>query len=192
MNQFKIDKRFKVRHLALDHNKIVELTDLRDRLPDHVEILDLSHNDIGPLSQDTFQNLYNLRNLYIHHTQLQITDSYVFLGLVNLTELDLSFNHLESVPSNAFMNLKSIELLKLDGNSLTELDVDHFPDRVFAVSLFHNNWQCDYLEKIFDKLREHNQVHVPAMTELEEDVQGGGSSNSSVEITNINGVTCTE
>lgn len=192
INQFKVDKRFKVRHLALDHNKVANLSDLRDWLPDHIEIIDLSFNDIGPLSQDTFQNLYNLRNLYIHHTQLQLTDPYVFLGLVNLTELDLSFNHLDTIPSSAFINLKSIELLKLDGNSLTELDVDHFPDRVFAVSLFHNNWQCDYLEKIFDKLRERNQVHVPATPELDTDLMGVANGNSSAEITNINGVTCTE
>lgn len=194
VHQFKVDKRFKVRHLALDHNNITDLSDLRDRLPDHIEILDMSFNDIGPLSQDTFQNLFNLRNLYIHHTQLTLTDPYVFLGLVNLTELDLSFNHLGVIPSNAFINLKSIELLKLDGNSLTELDVDHFPDRVFAVSLYHNDWQCEYLEKIFDKLREHNQVHVPPATpEFETDLIGMGNGNSSsVEVTNINGVTCTE
>ncbi|XP_063705002.1 insulin-like growth factor-binding protein complex acid labile subunit [Culicoides brevitarsis] len=194
INQFKVDKRFKVRHLSLDHNKIDDLTDLRDRLPDHIEILDLSHNEIGALSQDTFQHFYNLRNLYMHHTNLKMTDPYVFLGLVNLTELDLSFSHIETVPYNLFHNLNSIELLNLDGNNLTELHVEQMPNRVFAISLFHNNWNCEYLEKIFDQLRERNQVHVPPMmVELAENESGVATNSSSVEEQgNVNGVTCTE
>lgn len=180
LTNFKIDKRFKVRHLGLDHNQINDLSNLDARLPDQIEILDLSYNNLGALTKETFRNFYNLRTLTLQHSNLQFYDDYVFLNLVNLTELDISYNHFGELDSKLLSNLNSIELLKVDGNNLTRFDIDNLPQRVFAISLFDNDWDCVYLEELFNKLREHGKVSVPAVNL--ENANNGKSD--------VNGVDC--
>lgn len=157
----KIDKRFKIRHLALDHNQINDLSKFEDLVPEEIEILDLSYNHLGQLKQETFRNFYNLRSLYLSHSDIQLDDDFVFVYLMNLTELDVSYNNLQHLDTKIFSNLNSIELLNVDGNNLTKFDIENLPQRVFAISLFDNAWECPYLEELFDKMRMHTKVSVP-------------------------------
>lgn len=184
---FKVDKRFKVRHLGLDHNKINDLSALGERLPEQIEILDLSFNDLGSVTKDTFSSLSNLRSLYLRHSAVRFHDDFVFQSLVNLTELDLSYNHLQEFDTKLLSTLNAIELLKVDGNNLTVLDVESLPQRVFAISLFDNDWDCDYLEELFDRMRLSSKVSVPSMGDAENrydrDVNGVPCSPSPEEHT---------
>lgn len=177
---FKIDKRFKIRHLALDHNLIDDLSKFEDLVPEEIEILDLSFNHLGPIKQETFRNFFNLRSLYLAHSDIQLQDEYAFVYLMNLTELDLSYNNLNEIDTKLLSNLNSIELLKIDGNNLTHFEVENLPQRVFAISLFDNAWECPYLEDLFDKMRMHGKVSVPPSFIPEPETEGQ----------EINGVTC--
>lgn len=161
ISTFKVDKRFKIRHLALDHNQINEIGNLEEQIPEQIEILDMSYNQLGPIKQEVFRNFYNLRSLYLAHSHLQLQDEYAFIYLVNVTELDISYNNLQELDTKIFSNLNSIELLKVDGNNLTKFEVENLPQKVFAISLFDNAWDCTYLEELFDKLRMLGKVSVP-------------------------------
>lgn len=180
ISTFKIDKRFKIRHLALDHNQINDLSNFEDLVPEEIEILDLSYNKLGQIKQETFRNFYNLRTLHLAHSDIQLKDEYAFIYLMNLTELDVSYNNFHELDTKIFSNLNSIELLKVDGNNLTRFDVENLPQRVFAISLFDNAWECPYLEELFDKMRMHGKVSVPPTFNPEHSVEGH----------EINGVAC--
>lgn len=98
------------------------LSTLDELLPEQIEVLDLSYNNLGPIKQDSFRNL---RSLFLDHADMQLQDEYAFVYQL-------------------FSNLNLIELLEGDGNNLTRFDVENVLQKVFAVFIYDNLWTCPY------------------------------------------------
>ena len=87
-----------------------------------LEKLDLSHNKIGEICINAFDNMANLRVLNLSHNRLEQLPSYQFKKLTQLHELDLSYNHLTSISASAFSELEC-HTLKLNNNRLNTTEL---------------------------------------------------------------------
>ncbi|XP_029681255.1 leucine-rich repeat-containing G-protein coupled receptor 5 [Takifugu rubripes] len=76
--------------------------------------IDLHHNKIVELEENTFQGLLSLRSLDLSWNQLSVLKPDTFSALPALTKLDLSSNQLSSLP---LMGLHSLTHLRLAGNT---------------------------------------------------------------------------
>nr|XP_049700792.1 leucine-rich repeat-containing protein 70-like isoform X2 [Helicoverpa armigera] len=129
-------------------------------------LLDLSYNLLTYLQEDFFENLYNLRKLYLQGNKLTfLGDQYSnhlknldylnlccsnlstldisLKSLTNLTEIDLSNNNLEKVD---LFDLKSLEAIDLSHNNIEEVMFDEFKE--FA-NLREINFGYNKLKNIF-------------------------------------------
>ncbi|KAK0077767.1 hypothetical protein PV325_003479, partial [Microctonus aethiopoides] len=77
--------------------------------------LDLSNNQIGMLSNDTFRNLTKLSHLY---NKLQCVQRNALAGLKSLRIINLHGNDISTIPEGAFDDLESITHLALGANPL--------------------------------------------------------------------------
>ncbi|KAK2586210.1 hypothetical protein KPH14_001469 [Odynerus spinipes] len=104
--------------LYLDENDIKTIQP--ERL-NHLRILtrlDLSNNQIGMLSNDTFRNLTKLSHLIISYNKLQCVQRNALAGLKSLRIISLHGNDISVIPEGAFEDLKSITHLALGSNPL--------------------------------------------------------------------------
>ncbi|XP_015606545.1 protein slit isoform X1 [Cephus cinctus] len=104
--------------LYLDYNDIKTIQP--ERLS-HLKILtrlDLSNNQIGMLSNDTFRNLTRLSHLIINYNKLQCVQRNALAGLKSLRIISLHGNDISLIPEGAFEDLKSITNLALGSNPL--------------------------------------------------------------------------
>ncbi|XP_047346786.1 protein slit isoform X5 [Vespa velutina] len=104
--------------LYLDENDIKTIQP--ERL-NHLRILtklDLSNNQIGMLSNDTFRNLTKLSHLIISYNKLQCVQRNALAGLKSLRIISLHGNDISVIPEGAFEDLKSISHLALGSNPL--------------------------------------------------------------------------
>ncbi|KAJ8920493.1 hypothetical protein NQ315_005362, partial [Exocentrus adspersus] len=104
--------------LYLDFNNIDRIQ--ADRLS-HLKSLtrlDLSNNQIGMLSNNTFVNLSKLSTLIISYNKLQCVQRESLQGLKSLRILSLHGNQISLIPEGTFANLKSISHIALGSNPL--------------------------------------------------------------------------
>ncbi|XP_015174039.1 PREDICTED: protein slit isoform X3 [Polistes dominula] len=104
--------------LYLDENDIKTIQP--ERL-NHLRILtklDLSNNQIGMLSNDTFRNLTKLSHLIISYNKLQCVQRNALAGLKSLRIISLHGNDISVIPEGAFEDLKLITHLALGSNPL--------------------------------------------------------------------------
>ncbi|XP_043269107.1 protein slit isoform X1 [Venturia canescens] len=80
--------------------------------------LDLSNNQIGMLSNDTFRNLTKLSHLIISYNKLQCVQRNALAGLKSLRLISLHGNDISTIPEGAFDDLDSIRHLALGSNPL--------------------------------------------------------------------------
>ncbi|KAK0167887.1 hypothetical protein PV327_001742, partial [Microctonus hyperodae] len=80
--------------------------------------LDLSNNQIGMLSNDTFRNLTKLSHLIISYNKLQCVQRNALAGLKSLRIINLHGNDISTIPEGAFDDLESITHLALGANPL--------------------------------------------------------------------------
>ncbi|XP_046430500.1 protein slit isoform X1 [Neodiprion pinetum] len=80
--------------------------------------LDLSNNQIGMLSNDTFRNLTKLSTLIISYNKLQCVQRNALAGLKSLRIISLHGNDISLISEGAFEDLKSITHLALGSNPL--------------------------------------------------------------------------
>ena len=89
--------------------------------------LDLSHNNLTHLEQDTFSGNERLQTLTLSHNRIATLAPYVFPLLKHLKSIDLSHNLVDEIPRNTFENLgNSVESLKLDSNRIGSLEEEVF------------------------------------------------------------------
>ncbi|XP_032672289.1 protein slit isoform X1 [Odontomachus brunneus] len=102
----------------------LDVNDIKTIQPErlnHLRILtrlDLSNNQIGMLSNDTFRNLTKLSHLIISYNKLQCVQRNALAGLKNLRIISLHGNDISVIPEGAFEDLKSITHLALGSNPL--------------------------------------------------------------------------
>uniref|UniRef100_A0A8C7KPX5 Peroxidasin n=1 Tax=Oncorhynchus kisutch TaxID=8019 RepID=A0A8C7KPX5_ONCKI len=74
-------------------------------------ILLLNNNHIRRIPRGTFEDLENLKYLYLYKNEIQSIDRQAFKGLVSLEQLYLHFNNIESLEPESFTQLPKLERL---------------------------------------------------------------------------------
>ncbi|KAJ8027241.1 Insulin-like growth factor-binding protein complex acid labile subunit [Holothuria leucospilota] len=113
--------------------------------------IEIQFNSINLVTQDAFEGLECVTNIYLSHNKLQNLLPGTFKDLISLQYLDLSQNKLAKLPQNLFHNSTSLRKLYLHKNKLQQI-----PNRLF-----------DGLESLTDvRLSDNELISVPAPQEL--------------------------
>ena len=124
--------------------------------------LDLSHNQLNKIDQDTFGYLLSLKELYLTANRLTTIPMDSFKALRKLEVLDIMRNHFETIPLKALKPLEThIKHLRIAGNYHKFSNLN---DYVFG--------GCSWLTSIFVLKKVHH---------LSRQVLGSGLRNSDSE-----------
>ena len=108
-------------------------------IPDGATLVDLGHNNITELKQDSFIRLTSCTNLNLWFNHIGHIEEDSFKGLGDLKELFLSNNKLIRLASGTFNGLKSLVHLHLSGNGIEYMD-----DGVFTeLKALEELWMSD-------------------------------------------------
>uniref|UniRef100_A0A8C6SES4 SLIT and NTRK like family member 1 n=1 Tax=Neogobius melanostomus TaxID=47308 RepID=A0A8C6SES4_9GOBI len=105
-----------------------------------LNLLDLGGNNIKVIDNGTFQNLSELRWLYLDKNYLDTLLAEMFMGLVNLEYLSLEYNDIQLVMAGAFSHMPNLRVLFLNNNLLHNNYFTHLP--VAGIDLHGNPWDC--------------------------------------------------
>jgi len=83
-----------------------------------VHTLDLSHNNLHSLYNDSFHPYPNVTKLILSSDNITIIESKTFSNLQSLTEVDLSYNRLTFIHPSMFVLNTNLQALSLQGNPL--------------------------------------------------------------------------
>ncbi|KAI4788370.1 hypothetical protein KUCAC02_035897, partial [Chaenocephalus aceratus] len=89
-----------------------------EQLP-NLQLLDLSYNQIQSLP--SFSGCESVQKIDLHHNEIEELEENTFHGLMSLRSLDLSWNRLSSVKRNCFSALPALNKLDLSSNQLSAL-----------------------------------------------------------------------
>ncbi|XP_072310002.1 leucine-rich repeat-containing G-protein coupled receptor 5-like [Eucyclogobius newberryi] len=89
-----------------------------DQLP-NLELLDLSYNQLQTLP--VFSGCESVQTIDLQHNEIQELEENTFHGLMSLRSLDLSWNKLSSVKPNSFSVLPALTKLDLSSNRIVTL-----------------------------------------------------------------------
>lgn len=172
--------KLKIKSLDLSWNNLTSLDSISQIAA--IEIMDLSHNAIGPLKLTSFAKLTKLFDLNLEDTKISNLQHGTFSQLSSLKRLDISYNKLNRIDVNIFTSSHNLEELYIDGNRLKEFDYleihKMFP-QLNKVSIADNNWNCTFLTKM---IRILNTQMI---------VVGGFKSESLIaDKTNVKGIYC--
>ncbi|XP_072026333.1 uncharacterized protein [Amphiura filiformis] len=152
--------------LNLSNNRLSILpAELLQNTP--ISIFDVSSNRIKKKKNDTFNDIWSLEYLHLHHNRIRSIANHAFRTLNSLSYIDLEANDLRSIRYQ-FANVSSlttlilnknrlrhfapdalagtsVNVLILDTNLLTTLDesVLHYIPRLMHLTLHTNPWNCD-------------------------------------------------
>jgi hypothetical protein len=99
----------------------MELSDIPLLRPDPVQILDLSHNVIRTLRNESFPNYLRLSEVILSYNELEGIQLNAFAGLHMIRKIDLSYNNLKSIYPEIFSSNPKLEFLSLRSNPLKHL-----------------------------------------------------------------------
>ncbi|MEQ2242158.1 hypothetical protein ILYODFUR_032946, partial [Ilyodon furcidens] len=89
-----------------------------EQLP-NLQLLDLSYNKIQTLP--SFSGCESIQKIDLHHNEIEELRENTFTGLMTLRSLDLSWNRVSSVKPNSFFGLTALSKLDLSSNQLSSL-----------------------------------------------------------------------
>lgn len=87
--------------------------------------IDLDHNQILYIGEDSFEDLQNLTSLSLTKNNLTVIRSNTFTGAINLRRVHLNQNKIEHIEDGAF-NLPNLEYILLQNNRLKKLSGSMF------------------------------------------------------------------
>ena len=106
----------------------------------NLENLNISHNNITYMSENSFCYLTQLKTLDLTGNYIQIFSHNAFKDLHNMVYLLLRDNSIMTIESSTFRSLYKVKHISLEDNHLTELDPDLFHGISNLVKLqLHNN-----------------------------------------------------
>lgn len=105
-----------------------------------LNLLDLGGNNIKVIDNGTFQNLSELRWLYLDKNYLDTLLAEMFIGLVNLEYLSLEYNDIQLIVAGAFSHMPNLRVLFLNNNLLKSIPVDSFYGISLSKISLHNNY----------------------------------------------------
>ncbi|CAK6983199.1 leucine-rich repeat-containing G-protein coupled receptor 5-like isoform X2, partial [Scomber scombrus] len=85
----------------------------------NLQLLDLSYNQIQTLPN--FSGCESIQKIDLHHNEIEELEENTFHGLMSLRSLDLSWNRLTTVKTNSFSALPALNKLDLSSNQLSSL-----------------------------------------------------------------------
>ncbi|XP_076578835.1 leucine-rich repeat-containing G-protein coupled receptor 5-like [Chaetodon auriga] len=85
----------------------------------NLQLLDLSYNQIQTLP--SFSGCESIQKIDLHHNEIEELEENTFHGLMSLRSLDLSWNRLSSMKPNSFSALPALTKLDLSSNQLSSL-----------------------------------------------------------------------
>ncbi|XP_013382073.1 slit homolog 2 protein [Lingula anatina] len=112
-----------------------------------LERLELSSNEISVLDIGVFSSLINLKSMGLAYNQLRYLSDGMFDGLVSLESIFLNGNNIEIISDNVFVPLRNLATIDLGSNNLKTLQYEVYYNPPFKnlTSLFilSNPWNCD-------------------------------------------------
>jgi len=106
----------------------LQLTSIPDQIDPATQVLNLSENNFGELTDKVFvlSGLGNLQRISLAAANISNIQKLTFAGLLNLVELDLSSNRLAVVPMDLFPFSLSLMNINLSNNPITALLQNQF------------------------------------------------------------------
>ncbi|KAK6485748.1 SLIT and NTRK-like protein 1 [Huso huso] len=106
----------------------------------NLHLLDLGNNVIKVIENSTFQNLTELRWLYIDKNYLDTLIAEMFTGLLYLEYLNLEYNSIQCIMPGTFKSMPNLRVLILNNNILKSLPLDVFTGVTLSKISLNNNY----------------------------------------------------
>lgn len=113
---------------------------------DHLKELRLHHNEIQEFPADTFADLSNLEHLSIANNQIEKLDENLLATLPKLKRFDAHNNNIQEFSGNIFKNNREIREINLRGNKIKKIDLTIFETQKWNLNVFDlrdNSESCD-------------------------------------------------
>lgn len=142
----------KVKELDLSHNFISVIDDDTFDNITALEIVKLSYNAIKQLSANWFQNSPNIYKLSIIYNELTAIPANAFqhLSKNRPIKLRLSANMIQEIDNDAFNKLADIEVIRLNGNKIKEIPASLFANRIVRILQVNSNKLTCFPDTIFE------------------------------------------
>jgi Leucine-rich repeat (LRR) protein len=128
-----LSKVAKLEDLSLSSNQIEQLTDPNTNenlLPNTLIELNLEHNRIKHINDDTFSHLKHLKYLNLESNQITTISDASFAHLTRLIHLNLGKNFIKQIPTKIFYTLINLERVDLSAqNQMLKIIDDYSFDR---------------------------------------------------------------
>lgn len=142
--------------INLARNNITNMFNVK--LPNNISDLNLSHNKITNLEEETFKSLIHLTVLNLAHCGLHTLNADIFIPLQVLQSLDLSYNRIVNLDLKIFKGLQRLAQLNLNGNRLSDINVEDLTNSIKLIEISNNDWKCTRLKVIIDILNRRNAI----------------------------------
>ncbi|MBN3305851.1 SLIT and NTRK-like protein 1 [Amia ocellicauda] len=133
-------KPLNVQELNLRDNSVHTIKKTHFHDYQNLNLLDLGGNNIKLIENSTFQNLTELRWLYMDKNYLDSIIPEMFIGLQNLEYLSLEYNDIQLIMAGTFNPMPNLRVLLLNNNILKSLPVDVFQGVSLSRISLHNNY----------------------------------------------------
>ena len=114
---------YNLKNLSLSHNTLKKVKGLCLS----IRVLNLAFNDLyeywESINQRAIAKLRHLEMLDISYNQINTLSPYLFMQMTNLTQLRLSGNNLTEIDSSIFLQNSMLEILDMQANFVSEMSV---------------------------------------------------------------------
>ncbi|ERE68516.1 putative peroxidasin like protein [Cricetulus griseus] len=138
----------------------------------------LNNNQIKRIPSSAFEDLENLKYLYLYKNEIQSIDRQAFKGLASLEQLYLHFNQIETLDPESFQHLPKLERLFLHNNRITHLVPGTFShlESMKRLRLDSNALHCDceilWLADLLKTYAQSGNAQAAATCEYPRRIQG--------------------
>ncbi|KAH0619253.1 hypothetical protein JD844_019132 [Phrynosoma platyrhinos] len=138
----------------------------------------LNNNQIKHIARGSFQELENLKYLYLYKNEIQSIQQHAFKGLHSLEQLYLHFNNLETLEPDTFSDLPKLERLFLHNNRISRIQPGAIArvESLKRLRLDSNALLCDcdliWLAELLNKYAIQGNAQTAATCENPRELQG--------------------
>ncbi|XP_052132623.1 chaoptin, partial [Frankliniella occidentalis] len=113
--------------LNLSSNHIVDLFEGETGVPLHLQVLDVSHNQLAEVPVNFLMRVSTtLSRLYLGHNRITKLDGHAFGSLPAIELIGLENNEISAVAPGAFDGYRRLQIVSLAGNQILHLQPDQF------------------------------------------------------------------
>ncbi|XP_014673439.1 PREDICTED: chaoptin-like, partial [Priapulus caudatus] len=131
--------------LDLSHNRISNITDDTFGYLPQLGSLDLSHNEIRNLKVGQMSFMQRLRSLNLSFNRIRYIPEQVFIGLINVENIDLSHNEIWDIPTLVFRAVNpTIRIVKIQNNFISKVSAFAFS----CLNLMRLDASCNMISSV--------------------------------------------